>query len=88
MAPCHPGSGKPHHITRLLALPRFVTVNRAVGTGWFFFAVWALIEPPFSVAHQFGTIIAQAVTLQTMVVIAVNFRHANERFVFSLQSSA
>lgn len=89
MEPGHPRAGEAHHDSRPFSLCGFVTMNRAIGTSRLVRAIGTLFQPSFCVLHELCTIRTKAALCLTIVVmIAINMRHANQRFVFALQSAA
>ena len=86
MTPGHPRASVSHHFPGHLALRGLVTVDRAVCTGGLVLTVGALLQPLFSVAHQFRTFRTEFGACRIIVmVLAINARHAHQCVVFALQ---
>jgi hypothetical protein len=48
----HPRTGVTHDLPSLVSSRWFVTVNRAVGAGWFFVAIRAFLQPNLGVVEK------------------------------------
>jgi hypothetical protein len=88
VTPGHARPGEPHDLARLLALGRLVAMDGTLGAGRFSFAVRALGEATFRVAHEFGASAAQLrVRVTRVMLFAVNAGHADQRLVFPRQAA-
>ena len=76
-----------HNLLNLFALLVFVAMDGTLPAAWFGLAIGALGQTRFRVTHQFGTVVAQAVSMLAVVVFAIDSGHAQQGPVFTFQSA-
>jgi hypothetical protein len=84
----HPWAGKSHDLARHFALRRLIAMDGTIRAGGLVWSVGALLEPSFSVLHQFRAFRAETGAFEiNVMVVTIDTCHAHKRVVFSLQSA-